>query len=129
MPTNGKSGSGSSVAKVSEISARSTRSFEDAMQNGIARAAKTLRNLNSAWVKDQRVEVKGGKWTGNTCSRSRTAMGRAGRLLCRPAGAAIGFAGWFGQLAACFGQLAHRRPFAILWSARENRGPRQGASA
>jgi len=53
--------SGSSVAKVSEISARSSKSFEDAIQVGIARAAKTLRNVNSAWVKEQRVEIKDGK--------------------------------------------------------------------
>jgi dodecin len=63
MPTSGKGGSGNSVAKVSEISARSPKSFEDAMQTGIARAAKTLRNVNSAWVKEQRVEVRDGKIT------------------------------------------------------------------
>ena len=63
MPTTGKGGSGNSVAKVSEISARSPKSFEDAMQTGIARAAKTLRNVNSAWVKEQRVEVRDGKIT------------------------------------------------------------------
>ena len=51
----------SSVAKVSEISARSNKGFEDAMQVGIARASKTLRNVNSAWVKEQRVEVSKGK--------------------------------------------------------------------
>jgi dodecin len=49
------------VAKVSEISARSPKSFEDAIQIGIARASKTLRNVNSAWVKEQRIEVKDGK--------------------------------------------------------------------
>jgi flavin-binding protein dodecin len=50
-----------SVAKVSEISARSPKSFEDAIQIGIARASKTLRNVNSAWVKEQRIEVRDGK--------------------------------------------------------------------
>lgn len=50
-----------SVAKVTEISARSSKSFEDAIQGGIARATKTLRNINSAWVKEQRVEVRDGK--------------------------------------------------------------------
>ena len=50
-----------SVAKVSEISARSNKGFEDAIQVGIARASKTLRNVNSAWVKEQRVEVRDGK--------------------------------------------------------------------
>jgi flavin-binding protein dodecin len=53
-----------SVAKVSEISARSPKSFEDAIQVGIARAAKTLRNIKSAWVKEQRIEVTDGKVTG-----------------------------------------------------------------
>ena len=60
MPENKES---SSVAKVSEISARSSKSFEDAINVGIARASKTLRNVNSAWIKEQRVEVKDGKVT------------------------------------------------------------------
>jgi flavin-binding protein dodecin len=51
------------VAKVSEISARSTKSFEDAVQIGIARANKTLRNLTSAWVKEQRMDIRDGKVT------------------------------------------------------------------
>jgi flavin-binding protein dodecin len=55
------SDSRSSVAKVTEISARSTKGFEDAIQAGIARASKTLRNINSAWVKEQRLEVRDGK--------------------------------------------------------------------
>ena len=46
-----------SVAKVSEISATSTKSFEAAIVEGIARANKTLRNVRSAWVKEQRVNV------------------------------------------------------------------------
>jgi dodecin len=58
-----KGGSASSVAKVSEISARSAVGFEDAIQSGIARASKTLRNLRSAWVKEQRVEIRDGKVT------------------------------------------------------------------
>jgi flavin-binding protein dodecin len=53
--------SDTSVAKVSEISARSPKSFEDALQNGIARASKTLRNINGAWVKEQRVIIEKGK--------------------------------------------------------------------
>jgi flavin-binding protein dodecin len=61
MAKNGMHGSGNSVAKVSEISARSTKGFEDAIQVGIARASKTLRHLDSAWVKEQRVEVRNGK--------------------------------------------------------------------
>ena len=48
MAVNSKGGTTSSVAKVSEISARSTKSFDDAVQTGLARANKTLRNLTSA---------------------------------------------------------------------------------
>ena len=49
-----------SVAKVSEISVTSTKSFEDAIVQGIARAHKTLRNVRSAWVKEQHVRVRKG---------------------------------------------------------------------
>ena len=55
---------GASVAKVSEISARSSKSFEDAIQAGIGRAGKTLRNVQSAWVKEMRVEVDDGRIIG-----------------------------------------------------------------
>ena len=48
-----------SVARVTEISSTSTKSFEDAIQQGVARATKTLRNVKSAWIKEQRVEVTG----------------------------------------------------------------------
>jgi len=50
-----------SVARVTELSARSERSFEDAITEGIERANKTLRNVKSAWIKEQHVEVAGGK--------------------------------------------------------------------
>jgi dodecin len=50
-----------SVAKVSEITASSTKSFEDAIQQGIKRATKTLDHVQSAWIQDQEVAVKGGK--------------------------------------------------------------------
>jgi dodecin len=53
-----------SVAKVSEISARSEKSFEDAIRLGLARASKTLRGVNSAWVKEQRVDVENGQIKG-----------------------------------------------------------------
>jgi flavin-binding protein dodecin len=53
-----------SVAKVSEISARSDKSFEDAIKVGLARASKTLRNVTSAWIKEQRVDLKDGKILG-----------------------------------------------------------------
>jgi len=46
------------VARVTEISSTSSTSFDDAIQQGIARATKTLRNVRSAWVKEQRVDVK-----------------------------------------------------------------------
>ena len=49
------------VARVTEISSTSPKSFDDAVQQGVARAAKTLRNVRSAWVKEQRVDVKDGK--------------------------------------------------------------------
>jgi flavin-binding protein dodecin len=49
------------VAKVSEISSTSTKSFEDALNQGIDRANKTLRNLKSAWVKEQQVRLSNGK--------------------------------------------------------------------
>ena len=50
-----------SVAKVSEISATSTKSFEDAIQLGLARASKTLRGIRSAWIKEQQVRCENGK--------------------------------------------------------------------
>jgi hypothetical protein len=50
-----------SVAKVSEISSTSTKGFEDAVQQGLARASKTLRNVKSAWIKEQRVTVTDGR--------------------------------------------------------------------
>jgi flavin-binding protein dodecin len=49
------------VAKVSTITARSTKSFEDAVTAGLARANKTIRNISGAWVKEQKVEVNDGK--------------------------------------------------------------------
>jgi hypothetical protein len=45
------------VAKVTELSCTSNESFEDAVRQGIERAQKTLRNLKSAWVKEQRVNI------------------------------------------------------------------------
>lgn len=50
-----------SVAKVTEVIASSTKSFDDAVSNGVARADKTLKNITSAWIKDQSVKVEGGK--------------------------------------------------------------------
>lgn len=50
-----------SVAKVTELSATSSKSFEDAIQQGIERATRTLRNVKSAWVKEMRVEIQNNK--------------------------------------------------------------------
>ena len=47
-----------SVARVTEISATSDQSFEDAVNQGIERATSTLRNVESAWVKDMNVFVE-----------------------------------------------------------------------
>lgn len=52
-----------SVAKVTEISATSPKSFEDAIQQGLSRSAKTLRNVRSAWVKEQHVRCEEGRIT------------------------------------------------------------------
>lgn len=50
-----------SVAKVTEIIASSSKSFDDAVHKGVARANKTLKNVRSAWVKDQNVSVRDGE--------------------------------------------------------------------
>ena len=47
-----------SVAKVSEISSTSTTSFEDAITQGLVRASKTIRNIRSAWIKEQQVRLE-----------------------------------------------------------------------
>ena len=50
-----------SIARITEISSTSPESFEDAIQRGVARATKTLRNVRSAWVKEQQIRIDGGK--------------------------------------------------------------------
>jgi len=60
---NSNKGDQMSVAKISEISATSTKSFEDALGQGIARANKTLRNVRSGWIKEQQVRVVKGAIT------------------------------------------------------------------
>ncbi len=50
-----------SVAKIIEISCESPKSFEDAVQNGITRASKTIHNIKSAWVKEQQVVIESDK--------------------------------------------------------------------
>ena len=51
----------SDVARVTEISARSANSFEDAIKVGMERATQSLRGVTSAWVKEQQVKVEGGR--------------------------------------------------------------------
>jgi dodecin len=50
-----------SVARVTEIISSSKKNFEDAVEKGINRAVKTLKNVEGAWVKSQKVIVKNGK--------------------------------------------------------------------
>jgi len=52
------------VARVTEISATSEQSFEDAINMGIQRATSTLRNVEGAWVKDMNVLIQDGNITG-----------------------------------------------------------------
>jgi hypothetical protein len=49
------------VARVTEISSTSEQSFEDATRQGLARAVKTLRNVRGAWIKEQHVDLEGGR--------------------------------------------------------------------
>lgn len=49
------------VARVTEISSTSPQSFEDAVSKGLDRATKTLRNVQSAWIKEQNVMIENGK--------------------------------------------------------------------
>jgi flavin-binding protein dodecin len=53
-----------SVARVTEISAKSDTSFEDAVKIGLERANSSLRGVTSAWVKEQSVEVTDGTISG-----------------------------------------------------------------
>ena len=50
-----------SVARVTEIISSSNKSFDDAIEKGVARATKTLKNVEGAWIKGQKVIVKKGK--------------------------------------------------------------------
>jgi flavin-binding protein dodecin len=52
-----------SVARVTEISSTSEVSFEDALKQGISRAAKTLRNVKGAWIKEQQIDIEGERIT------------------------------------------------------------------
>lgn len=50
-----------SVARVTEIIASSSKSFDDAVENGVQRACETLKNVEGAWVQDQKIIVHDGK--------------------------------------------------------------------
>lgn len=50
-----------SVARITEISATSERSFEDAIREGIRRTTETLRHVRGAWVKEQQVRIDNGE--------------------------------------------------------------------
>ena len=49
-----------SVAKNIEITSTSPSSFEDAIEKGIARASKTIKNVRGAWIKDQKLNIEDG---------------------------------------------------------------------
>lgn len=49
------------IAKVTEVISSSKKSFDDAVENGIERASKTLKGISGAWVADQKVTVNDGK--------------------------------------------------------------------
>ena len=49
-----------SIARITEISSTSTKSFEDAIQSAVTRATKTLRNVRGAWVKEQQIKIEEG---------------------------------------------------------------------
>ncbi len=50
-----------SIARITEISSTSEKSFEDAILSGVTRATQTLRNVRSAWVKEQQIRIDDGK--------------------------------------------------------------------
>jgi dodecin len=51
----------SSVARVTEITSSSKNSFQDAIEKGIDRATKTLKNVEGAWIQDQKIVVEEGR--------------------------------------------------------------------
>ena len=50
-----------SIARITELSASSSKSFEDAIENGLKRAGETLENVEGAWIQDFKVTCKDGK--------------------------------------------------------------------
>lgn len=53
-----------SVSKIIEISSRSEQSFEDAIRKGVERASRSLKNVRSAWVKEQSIDIQDGSIRG-----------------------------------------------------------------
>lgn len=53
-----------SVAKITEISAVSSKGFEDAIEQGVKRAGKTLEGITGAWINEMKVDIKNGKISG-----------------------------------------------------------------
>lgn len=52
-----------SIAKVIEVNSSSTKSFEDAIQSGITKVSETVKNIQGAWINEQKVVVKENKIT------------------------------------------------------------------
>lgn len=50
-----------SVARVTEITSSSTKSFQDAIEKGVERASQTLKNVEGAWIQDQKIVIENGK--------------------------------------------------------------------
>jgi flavin-binding protein dodecin len=50
-----------SIARITEISSTSKKSFEEAIESAVSRATKTLRNVRGAWVKEQQIKIEDGK--------------------------------------------------------------------
>lgn len=50
-----------SIAKITELSSSSKKNFEDAIEDGIKRASKTLENITGAWIQEMKVDVEDGK--------------------------------------------------------------------
>ncbi len=51
------------IAKIVEVNSSSTQSFEDAIQTGIAKVTETVKNVQGAWVNEQKVMISGNKIT------------------------------------------------------------------
>ena len=63
-----------SVARVTEISATSTESFEEAIKEGVSRVTQTLRGVEGAWVKDMNIMIEDGNITGYKVNMAVTFM-------------------------------------------------------